>query len=102
MTGHPPFSEPFEPESAAQEQITLSLPADIFAAIDRLSRQSGQSQSQVLLNVLRRGLSRQPPLPSTVPAGITLENFQQFVARLTALETLPQRVEELEGKLPAS
>lgn len=79
-----------DPESSLK-RVTLDLPSDLLTTIASLSRQTGQPQSQVLLDALRRGLTPEPSV-----------NLVQLANRLAALETLPPRLEALEGKSIAS
>jgi len=82
-------------QGSAAKSVTLSLPSDIITALDRLSKKSGQPQSHLLIAALRRGLG----LSRSAPAEVTQAAFQQLADRLAALETLPQRVEQLEAQL---
>ncbi len=76
--------------STSPNELTLSLPADLAAAIEQQQQQSGKPSDQILLDLLRQALSS-----SHNPSASELEQLKH---RLSLLEALIPRVEELEGK----
>jgi hypothetical protein len=103
--------QPDHPNKAAAQPITLHLPPDLVAALNRLSLQSGLPPEDLLIDALRRGLNVNPQpanrpetvSPETVsPEAVSPEAFQQLVERVAALERLPQKVKQLAGKSIAS
>lgn len=76
--------------STSPNELTLALPADIAAAIEQQQQQSGKPSDQILLDLLRQALRS-----SDEPSNLELEQLKH---RLSLLEALIPRVEELEGK----
>ena len=97
-----------EPRSAhlPQQTVTLQLPQELMQAIDQRMQQSGQTQMQIILEVLQGGLAQAPYTPleasdsslQTVEASQTAEEFEQLKQRVAILEALLPRMEVLEGK----
>jgi hypothetical protein len=90
--------------------VTVELPSDIATAIYQCSRQSGQTQAQVITEMLRSALrldqnSEAEQIPdSDTRADMTtplLEQVQHLTDRLIKLESLVPKLEALEGKLLA-
>jgi hypothetical protein len=103
--------------NSSEEVVTVELPLDVLAALNQQRHQSGQTQMQVILNALRSalGLTATPPnshsishhsisqplSASDAPAlelATLIAEIEQLKARLSQLETVAQRVEDLEGK----
>lgn len=97
--------EPFSDQEAVQltESLILSLPPELVAAIEQQMRQSGQTQTQVVLQALRLGLHFEP-IPTAKPPTESIDLQQELAklkGRLAELEFLVPKVEALEGKLIA-
>lgn len=86
----------------ASPVVTLQLPPDLVVALQQRIQQSGQSQAEVILALLRSAckLAATTDLEAVAPAPVT-PDLQSLRARLTQLETLIPRLEVLEGKLIA-
>lgn len=128
MTDHPEFlPEPERLESSASEPVsdsapeatvTVELPVDILTALDRQGQRSGQSQTQMILEVLRSALGLEPAVlsqlhapaiggeqaahpaddsanPSVTPQ---IPEVEHLKLRLRQLEALIPKVEDLAGK----
>jgi hypothetical protein len=97
--------EAFERQEGA---LTVELPPDIAAVIHQRSGQSGQAQTQVIVEILRMALSQEQPEGSLTAADFSAdlpknlpEELQQLQLRLTQLESLIPKLAVLEGKLTA-
>jgi hypothetical protein len=73
------------------DPMTLALPPDLAAAIEQQHQHSGKPQEEILIDLLRQALSVSP----TNSVNQELEELKQ---RLSLLEALIPRVENLEGK----
>jgi hypothetical protein len=104
-----------QPLNPPEEVVTVELPVDVLAALDQQRCQSGQTQTQVILDVLRSALGLSPAptdsahaSQSAIPASNSdatalqsaqlMAEIEDLKTRLSQLETVMQRVEVLEGK----
>lgn len=99
-----------------QETVTVKLPVDVLAALGQHGYQSEQTQTQIILEVLRSALglpaaeshpSEAPalrPAPPTIETAATaasaslLAEVEQLKIRLRQLEALIPKLEDLQGK----
>ena len=92
---------------ASSEQtvaVTIQLPLKFVKAIKQHASQSGQSHTEVILEALQQLLrtDRIEAHQSAETQLATLADLRELSARLSALEGLADRVEDLEGKWVAS
>jgi hypothetical protein len=78
--------------------ITLKLPLEIANAIAQRMSQSGQTQTQVILEALATNLKETSLNEKVVSAHPVLEELEQLKQRLAELEALIPKVAMLEGK----
>lgn len=116
-TDRHPTGAQVEQSQQQEEQITLDLPVDVIVAINQRLRQAGQTQSEVILEVLRSALAVDPDrsavrkpvdrdsgqthFPTIEATFQPIQELQALKLRLRQLEQLIPKVEELEGKLQA-
>lgn len=89
-------------ESALQELIVrLELPSDLAEKIQQCSQQSGETQVEVILAILKSTFAEAVPEQSGVADAVPPQIQQEFralKARLSQLEALMPRLDALEGK----
>lgn len=106
-----------------QETVTVKLPVDVLTALGQHGYQSEQTQTQIILEVLRSALGlesttdshltnlpapkapashlAQPTVETAKAAHVLMAEVEQLKIRLRQLEALIPKVEDLEGKLIA-
>jgi hypothetical protein len=89
---HPPPLPGREPIDSAAQPVAIQLPLDIAEAIAQRMQQTGQTQTQVILEALRLALRQKEA--ASLPA-------EEIKHRLAELEALIPKVAILEGKLIA-
>lgn len=88
-------------ESASQPSvIRLELPHDLVILLQQ-HQGLGKTQAEVILTLLRSALSRGVKTTETTKIEVFQQEFDALQARLSYLEALMPRWEELEGKLIA-
>jgi hypothetical protein len=91
-------------KSAVQESVvSLKLPADLTEKLQQFSRQSGKSQGEIILAILKSAFAKMAPEAlSYDPMTLKMQQELKLLKiRLTELETLMPRFAALEGKLMA-
>jgi hypothetical protein len=89
----------YEEQSTQDSVLTLKLPADLTKKLHQYSQQSGKTQAEIILAILKSAFSGMAP---EVSADRSMEKIQQELQslklRLNELEALTPRLGELEGK----
>ncbi len=87
-------------KSTAQETVvSLKLPADLTEKLQRYSQQSGKTQGEIILAILKSALTKMTPEALIDPMALKMQQELKLLkARLSELETLMPRLEALEGK----
>lgn len=93
-----------------EETVTVDLPVDILAALEQQGHRSGQTQTQVILEVLRSALGLdqatfsqlQAEIQTGVPApnGSTQAQPDPSVCLMAEVERLKLRLRQLEALIP--
>jgi hypothetical protein len=94
-------SSSFKPQEQESIRITLQLPSVLAMALQERSRQSGQSQAEVILHLLQTACGLTATVAEPSAEQVTRQELQALIERLRQLETLLPRLEIIEGKLIA-
>jgi hypothetical protein len=103
MTDNLGSSDQSAPKNTSEQRvaITVQLPVNLAKAIKRRASRLGQSHNEVILEALQHLLQDEhSPLASS--RFVTFEDLTELVARISALEAISSRMEDLEGKWIAS
>jgi hypothetical protein len=104
MTDNLGFSNQTPVTKTASEQtvaVTVQIPLSLAKLIKRRASQLGQSHSQVILDAIQL-LLRTETAEQPSSQRVTLEDLAELSARLSQVELLRDRLEDLEGKWAAS
>lgn len=72
-----PTEAPAEPSQPPEARVTLELPVDVIAAINQRLGQAGQTQTEVILEVLRSALAGNPqPSDGSKPPDLQPSDLQ--------------------------
>jgi hypothetical protein len=103
MTDNLGSSDQSAPKNISEQRVavTVQLPVNLAKVIKRRASQLGQSHNEVILEALQHLLQGEDS-PLTSSRFVTFEDLTELVARISALEAISSRLEDLEGKWIAS
>ncbi|MBD2000822.1 hypothetical protein H6G00_30165 [Leptolyngbya sp. FACHB-541] len=103
MTNNLGSSDQSTPKNISEQKVAIKiqLPMSLAKAIKRRASRLGQDHNEVILEALQRLLEDEPAQLASSRL-VTVEDLTELVTRISALEVVSSRMEDLEGKWIAS
>jgi metal-responsive CopG/Arc/MetJ family transcriptional regulator len=104
MTNNLGSSDQSTPKDISEQKVAIKiqLPMSLAKAIKQRASRLGQNHNEVILEALQHLLEQDEPSQLASSQFVTVEALTELAARVSALEAISSRMEDLEGKWIAS